>query len=136
MTTTITREREETFGEPTSSDNATNIAIIAVSEASSARESTSSAPLYTSNDTLETKAYQTRMAILLPTAFLTMFTLAFVAGSRVSGQLEDAASELEESSFAQISLEEGTEAPHRVPSTVLIEGNPFALTGSAEHMTP
>ncbi|CAK1366465.1 unnamed protein product [Cercospora beticola] len=49
------------------------------------------------------------MAILIPTALLTLFAVACVAGSRVSGQLEEAAQELAELSIVTESLEESEE---------------------------
>ncbi|KAF2208605.1 hypothetical protein CERZMDRAFT_101353 [Cercospora zeae-maydis SCOH1-5] len=121
-TTTITCEREDTLGESTSDDNVNDIAPTVVNEASSARESISTASLSTSDDTLEAKDYQTMMAVLLPTAFLTMFTVAFVAGSHVSGQMEDTARELEEPSLAKMSLEEEAKTPDEGTSSRAAHG--------------
>ncbi|GIZ47181.1 hypothetical protein CKM354_001028000 [Cercospora kikuchii] len=109
--TTTTCEREESLSHSTAgnNDDADHIAITVVDGAVSEPEGTSCASSTTSDDSVEAKDFQTMMAILIPTALLTLFAVACVAGSRVSGQMEDASRELAELSIATEGLDESKE---------------------------
>lgn len=124
--TTTTCEREESLSHPPTDNNeADHIAITVVGEAIAQPDTTSCASSSTSEDSVEARNFQTMMAILIPTALLTLFAVACVAGSRVSGQMEDAARELAELSIVTEGLDESKEP--------LDEGEALSGTQDEDH---